>query len=939
MRHVAIFLSGSDGSKPSMEQPHGALRRIALSTGVCLVLGAWLGPVQSAVTVTGDINAFPVAIPIGPGNVSSPATGIQIGLPGAGSLTADGGSQVNLRAIYFGAGGAGHGTGLFTDPGTRVTLTGDNGQRLIVGDWGAGTLTVAGGAVLDTLTNQAACHVPFHFCDVFVGGSAGSTGTLNLTGAGTQAILGQAFFVAHPGLAVQIVDGYTYGVPGGTVRGAVNITDGALLRTGWSHVATAHWSTSATGRERNIAEVTVSGSGARWEVVGGTTVDHVTGALLTNSAHILTANDPNAWASMSILDGGLLEIQGIAGMDNGINLTRGGGRTDLLVSGPGSRINFSGDSGYLNIGRENGTAFVQVLGGGKVAGAYYTSVGRDGSYGELLLDGMGTSYSATGTQSPAVDGVASNALVEIGRNGTGIVTLQNGARMDILAGGTYTQAPIMNLGRGLSSSGTLNLSSGSFVELSSVSLVAGGGAGEAFNPVVSIGREGSGRLNISGGAKLLVNGNAISTAAAARTTAVNIGGFSDTAAGGSAVAVINGVGSELRVTGSDALVIVGRGPGSVGQLTISNQGKLAATILHVGRAGVGVLSMDNAQVELSGQFIGGTQAGANFSVGTDGGVGSATLTNGSRMVVTNSGPASVNVGGTSNNPLGDGTLALRGGSRIDVIAGPGQANMTVGRDGSGLARLREGSAIDLGDGSLYVGRFAGADGTMVLTDSSAVTASYVGIGRNKIGNGGTGTLVVLSGSTLDAEIIEIGQNGFLGGTGTIIGAVTNYGIVAPGNSPGTLIIDGSFVNGAGGRIFLEVEANGSGGFNTDQLIFSQGSTIDLTGVEIRFQFLGATDPNAFKASGAFDIDSFLKKEAAGGIIVPLESSAYTGVLFAAQSDAYVFQNFAFNLDTGASFVAAPVPEPHEWALMMTGLLLVRLTAKRRKHVRAPLRML
>jgi hypothetical protein len=65
---------------------------------------------------------------------------------------------------------------------------------------------------------------------------------------------------------------------------------------------------------------------------------------------------------------------------------------------------------------------------------------------------------------------------------------------------------------------------------------------------------------------------------------------------------------------------------------------------------------------------------------------------------------------------------------------------------------------------------------------------------------------------LTAQNIVIGTNGFLGGSGTIIGNVVNHGIFSPGNSPGTMVIDGSFTAAAGSRLIMEVQADGLGGF-------------------------------------------------------------------------------------------------------------------------------
>ena len=186
-------------------------------------------------------------------------------------------------------------------------------------------------------------------------------------------------------------------------------------------------------------------------------------------------------------------------------------------------------------------------------------------------------------------------------------------------------------------------------------------------------------------------------------------------------------------------------------------------------------------------------------------------------------------------------------------------------------------------------------------------------------------------SSLTAPTIVIGSNGFLGGTGTITGNVTNYGIFAPGNSPGTLEINGSFVAEAGSRTILEIESNGLGGFNTDRVIFTNGQTLNLTHLNAEFRFLGNTDPNAFQAQGLFDVDTFFQTRDTNGNLQDLAPSIFSSAVFTAQADAYTISNFSFSAASGATFVAAAVPEPESWAMMLAGLLAIGGMAYRRRR--------
>ena len=148
---------------------------------------------------------------------------------------------------------------------------------------------------------------------------------------------------------------------------------------------------------------------------------------------------------------------------------------------------------------------------------------------------------------------------------------------------------------------------------------------------------------------------------------------------------------------------------------------------------------------------------------------------------------------------------------------------------------------------------------------------------------------------------------------------------SPGSSPGSLTIEGSFSNQAGGRLLLEVESDGMGGFKTDQLIFSDAAAVELSGLAISFRFLGATDPNALQAQGGFIIDNFFALQSGG----ELDHGQFAAVSFSASADAYTIRDFSFTADGGASFSATPVPEPGSWMLLLAGLGMLLFMPRRR----------
>lgn len=904
-----------------MTSPKFALRGVALAAALVA------GGAHATITTSGSVAGGP----IGPGDTVLPGTFVGIGAGGLGSLAVDGGSFLQLAQLQFGNGGTGNGSGTISGIGTRVETVGD-AERLHIGNYGVGQLTVSAGASLDTSGNQAPCLVQFHYCDSFVGSAAGDTARLTVTGAGTSVRIGQQLFVGAPILNTVPVNGFAWGVPGGTTNATLEVRDGASLVVDRAQVGTRQWSSGNTGFERSVSNVTVSGAGAQWVAVGGVQWDAVTGVPTTFAAGISTGLDRYAVANIDIINGGELRIQGKNGLANFINLSGGGGRTDMRVQGPGSAVVFSGDAAVLQVGRSLGSALMEVRDGGQVRGLWYTSVGRDGSFGTLTLDGAGTLLRADSTASAAANGSTAVAVFDIGRGGgNGTVNVNNGARLEVVSTTATTGGLQLSAGRDTASAGALNIGSGGTVFMSAAS-VAPGTAGEAWNPFVRIGRDGSGSLNISGGGKLLVEGNAVSTIDFTRRTSLFIGGSGDTSIGGKGLATVTGPGSELRVSGADPYIGVGHGPQAVGNLSVSNQAFVGATILGVGNYGAtGVVKLDKATVTLDGQYTGSGEFGAALVIGAGAGaVGNVSASNGTTIVVRNlagSSGGGVSLGGSRSLTGGDGSLTLSASSLlVDIPTGGG---FSVGRSGSGLLRLQSGSTVDVGSSVFIVGRESGSDGTVVATGGSVINAGWVGVGRRPDGlggslDGGTATMV-LNGATLNATDIVIGTNGYLGGSAGAInasGTITNYGIFSPGSSPGLFTVNGNFQAGAGSRLILEVESDGHGGFNTDLVHFGLGKAIDLAALNVEFRFLGSTDPNAFRASGGFDIDGFVQQAAAGGGFVALADSAYTGVVFSARADSYTISSFSYSAAAGASFVATPVPEPATWAMLAGGLLLL-----------------
>lgn len=921
----------SIGKKPTRVVASAAGRAVARGMALASVVAAGTVPAAAlaAVSAGGSFNTDPVGLMIGPGSTDIGSGRLFIGNGAPGSFAVNAGSSFYAAQLVFAQQGNGSATAVIDGANTVVGLRGNgDNNRFEVGSWGVASTTVSGGALLDARMNAAACLQGTRYCNNFIGSSAGSDGTLTITGAGSRAEFLHDFVVAD----LTVFSNAALGTPGGSTRGTVNVLNGGTLVTDRGTVGRGPFGSGSLGTERSFATVTLDGAGSVWQVTGGSATD-------PRAAFVELASNANAWAVLNISNGARLKIDPTPNFTNGINLTTNNGRSDATVSGIGSGMDLNG--GVLQVGRRLGTSSMVVTAGATLSDAYFVAVGRDGSNGRLVLDGVGTALTINRSGAPNTPDAAFQGGLHVGRSGTGQLTVSNGARVDVVSTTEGHRARFIELGVGAASSGTLDITgAGSVVRVSVDSLVAGGGPAETLAAYVGVGVQGAGTLNVTGGGKLLLEGTVISTDADRRTTVVNIGGGSDTTVGARGIALVSGNGSEISINGAERLMSVGRGPSSFGQLTLADGGKVLATTLNVGRAGaVGVLQMNAGQIDLGGQFAPPVAAttSTGFGVGIGGGTGIVRMDNGSTITMTNSGTAgmAMTLGGTSTSHGGDGSLTMTGASSITIVAAPGLANFTAGRDGTALVRLSDNSRIDVGDGTFYVARKSGSDGTVIASGGSSIHAGFVGVGRERVAgggtaDGGTGTMV-LNGATLDAQDVVIGTNGFLGGTAgsiSVRGSITNYGIFSPGNSPGDFSINGDYVAGAGSRLILEVQKQGSV-FAIDHVFFGAGHRAELAGTAVEFRFLGDTDPNAFLASGKFDIDSFLRVGDTGASSA-LDDAAFASVSFSARADAYVFTSFDYTAAGGAVFNAVPVPEPSTWALWLAGLAAVTWRARRRR---------
>jgi hypothetical protein len=123
----------------------------------------------------------------------------------------------------------------------------------------------------------------------------------------------------------------------------------------------------------------------------------------------------------------------------------------------------------------------------------------------------------------------------------------------------------------------------------------------------------------------------------------------------------------------------------------------------------------------------------------------------------------------------------------------------------------------------YTGTIVG--GGNLTKGNAASTANQVLAGNTTLGTVAVSFGTLSNNATMTTSGgVTVGAAGTLGGTGTIIGAIGNSGIIAPGNSVGTLSVTGNVTDAAGSSWNIELS-----GATADKLAVI--GNIDLSGTD------------------------------------------------------------------------------------------------------------
>ena len=251
------------------------------------------------------------------------------------------------------------------------------------------------------------------------------------------------------------------------------------------------------------------------------------------------------------------------------------------------------------------------------------------------------------------------------------------------------------------------------------------------------------------------------------------------------------------------------------------------------------------------------------------------------------------------------SLGVTNGGLVEVVAS------NVGFSGIGLGGLLPNDP-NLGPARLLVdgaGSRVNA-GPFVAVGELFIPNPVTGVFETTGQAGGASVLTVRNGGVLETDRVLIGTAGTLNGSGgTLIGNVENHGVVAVGESPGVMVIDGDYTQGADGRLVIEIGGNTPG---VDFDLLTVNGTMTLGGT-LEIVLLNGFVPDADDSFGFLSAANIVG--AFANIVLPTLGNGQPLALHFGPS--------------GITAGAAPVPVPG--ALWLFGGAVAMLAGRRRGH--------
>ncbi len=689
----------------------------SLAFGNFVVSGGTATISNTAAPVTGaaSVSLTGGTLTIAPGASTSLTMGSTSITLSGGALNVAGSATTTLGNIFFGGG-----SGTFTNTGGSLALgnlTLSGGSVTISGNTapitGANTITIATGRTLSI--NSGASTILS-----LASTSLTCAGTLFLTGSSTTTLAG-LFTMASGGV--------------GTLSNLAPLTLGNVVVSGGALSITN--SSTVTGSSVTISSGSLNiNSGASTSIVlGGTTI---TGTLNV------------AGSSATTLGNLTLLGAGAANLANSVPITVGNismaGSSSLTISNSTAGVFAGGSSitlattGTLNL--NTGSSAPLAIGG--------TSVTLNG--GTISLSGS----------SPVTLGAAGIA----GTTGTTNITNSASSALNVgniaLAGATISITNNANFSE---------ISSGNSISISSGALKLSSGA-----PIVL----GSNGITLSGGSIQAVGSSALTLGAGG----INAGGTSTLTIGNSGIVNLGNI-----IQSSGTITLAASSGGSITQLAGTNSITLSTGTLRIAPASGSSYILGDGSVAVSGGAISisgsGTGTFGNGGINMTGGI-----MNVANSAATTLGDITVATGATC-------TLAPSSSITVGDVVVSGGVVSVAGASGAILTQVAGGNTISVSSGTLRIASVAGS--SYVLGDGgiavSGGTISITGTGPGTLGNGGInmtgGNLNVANSATTTLGSLSVGTGANSTINATAAGILFNDILV----SGGALTISNAVVAG------------------------------------------------------------------------------------------------------------------------------------------------
>lgn len=829
---------------------------------------------------------------MGPGTATlNIGAGGGVGVLEADLVTTSAGSTINFN--HFDAG--------------HVFATGISGSGAINHLWGvtnltgdssgySGTTTVSGGTlrVNGTLGNAAS------IVDVLNGGRLGGAGTIGGNVNVTDGVLmpgnspGTLTIAGNLTLASNALLNFEFGqsdVAGGPLNDLINI-GGNLTLDGTLNVAVTPGGEFGVGVYRIMTYGGVlTDNGLVFGTMPGGSIPQV------QTAVVGQVNLVNfAGAAVNFWDGNGGSGDGVVTGGNGVWQAAGGNSNWTLVNGTlnnpysdGNFAIFSGAAGVVTV--DNGLGAVNASGMQFAADGYSITGGAIG-----LTDPASVIRVGDGTTT----GAGFTATIESNLTGTGDLVKTDLGTLVLTGASSFAGAADIRSGTlRIASGGTLTTLHGTIAgdasSRATVNVTGTNGGGNAStwtsDGMLTVGNAGTGTLNVTAGGKVVSGDGSLGSNSGAAGHVLVSGAGSSWNSGGRITVGLFGTG-DLRVeaggqvSGNDAVV----GDSALGETLVTGTDSLWT---NAGQLTIGSFNTGSLRIEAGGSVVsnqGYVGAGAG-SIGTVvvNGAGSNWLVDRFNLTLGNFGNGTLAienggkvraVGGVllGSSATGSGTLTLTGTATNRAVletsglsAGPGMATVSI--DGGLLRATGNNGNFFNGFGARSV--TLGANGVAIDTDGHDIGISPRLVGAGGLIKDGTGRLILsgansYAGATLvnagtlwingdqsaATGLVTVGAAGTLGGIGIIGGSVDMNagGTLAPGNSPGTLTINGNLLLGAGTQLNFELgQANVVGGALNDLVNVGGNLTLDGT--------LNVTD----SAGGSFGIGIYRLFNYGGGL--------------------------------------------------------------------------